>query len=92
MQTVKYNTEVKGSYDAFLRISAYGIKEHYRGFTAVLLRNGPSSVCFFGLREPIRDILPHSATEHQVLAADFFSGAVLGAFLSTFFFPINGTL
>ncbi|OQR90741.1 ATP-dependent RNA helicase, partial [Thraustotheca clavata] len=89
LQTVKYNNEFKGAIDAFYRISLMGIREHYRGCTAILLRNGPSNVVFFGMRESVRDILPETTTPHGTLAADFVSGAVLGAFLSTLFFPLN---
>ncbi|OQR98050.1 Mitochondrial Carrier (MC) Family [Achlya hypogyna] len=89
LQTVKYNNEFKGAIDAFHRISLLGLREHYRGCTAVLLRNGPSNVVFFGLRENVRDILPETTTPNATLAADFVSGAVLGAFLSTLFFPLN---
>ncbi|RQM21819.1 hypothetical protein B5M09_008201 [Aphanomyces astaci] len=64
--------------------------ELYRGVTAILIRNAPSNIIFFGLREPVRDLLPETTSSHAIFAADFVSGAVLGAFLSTLFFPLNG--
>ncbi|KDO26420.1 hypothetical protein SPRG_08223 [Saprolegnia parasitica CBS 223.65] len=42
-----------------------------------------------GLSANVRDFLPETTTPHTTLAADFVSGAVLGAFLSTLFFPLN---
>ncbi|KAF0695739.1 Aste57867_13475 [Aphanomyces stellatus] len=90
LQTTKYNHEFKNATEAFVRIhTTYGVREHYRGLSAILLRNAPSNMIFFGLREPVRDLLPETTTAGATLAADFVSGAVLGAFLSTLFFPLN---
>ncbi|XP_068734984.1 mitochondrial nicotinamide adenine dinucleotide transporter SLC25A51-like [Montipora capricornis] len=67
----------------------YGFREYYRGLTPILMRNGPSNVLFFGLRGPIKSALPETKTAIGNAASNFVSGAVLGACLSTFFFPIN---
>ncbi|KAF0695738.1 Aste57867_13474 [Aphanomyces stellatus] len=90
LQTVKYNHEFTTATDAFVRIHAtHGLRENYRGLTAIVLRNAPSNVLFFGLRDHVRDLLPDTTTAGATLAADFVSGAVLGASLNTLFFPLN---
>ena len=58
--------------------------------SAILLRNGPSNIIFFGCRDPIRSTLPDSLNQFGLLA-DFLSGACLGAFISTIFYPLNTT-
>lgn len=75
-----------------MHINRHGLREHYRGLTAVLLRNGPANMLFFGLRDPIRTFLPSATSSTSKLLNDFFSGALLGAAISTITYPINGTL
>ena len=67
----------------------FGFREYYRGLTPILMRNGPSNVLFFGLRGPIKGILPEANTDLGHAVNDFVSGAVLGAALSTLFYPVN---
>ena len=55
-----------------------------------MLRNGPSNIIFFGGRDHLRSSLPKALDESGLLA-DFVSGACLGAFISTVFYPINTT-
>ena len=55
-----------------------------------MLRNGPSNIIFFYFRDPLRSSLPR-AMDKSGLLADFVSGACLGAFISTVFYPINTT-
>ncbi|VDM15760.1 unnamed protein product [Wuchereria bancrofti] len=65
----------------------------YRGFTVVLLRNGSSNVLFFSLRKPFpssKVLFSHRTPEQLVtFIGDFISGAVLGASISSLFFPLN---
>lgn len=75
--------------DAVKYINKLGLSEHYRGLSAILMRNGPTSVCFFGLREPLREALHVGHTTSELLMSDFICGAMLGACLNTLFFPIN---
>ncbi|RHY40834.1 hypothetical protein DYB34_005477 [Aphanomyces astaci] len=89
LQTTKYNTTFSSAADAVVQVTRRGPRELYRGVTAILIRNAPSNIIFFGLREPVRDLLPETTSSHAIFAADFVSGAVLGAFLSTLFFPLN---
>lgn len=85
-----YNERFSNTYHVFKEIRInYGFREYYRGLTAILLRNGPSNVLFFGLRGKIKEMLPESSTKMGNMANDFVSGAVLGAALSTLFFPVN---
>lgn len=65
-------------------------RELYRGFTAIVLRNGPSNIIFFGLRGPIKSMLPEAPKDSMKNAVnDFISGGLLGACTSTIFYPLN---
>jgi hypothetical protein len=76
-----------------------GLREFYRGGSAILLRNGPANALFFSLRDAAHDALPPApapAGPYGSLSAgawdaarDFFSGAVLGAGISTLLYPLN---
>lgn len=91
LQHRNFTHEFANTVDVARKLYPYGIKEYYRGLTAILLRNGPSNVLFFTLRKPLRELFP-PAKENEALwnmTRDFFSGAMLGAFLSTTFFPLN---
>lgn len=82
--------KVHNTVHAFLKIKKHhNFKEYYRGFTAVLLRNGPSTAMFFLLREPIKASLPDTNSDLGHAIEDFVSGAVLGATISTLAYPLN---
>ena len=87
----KHNAKIANTSHAFRKIwKDYTIKEYYRGFSAVVLRNGPSSAMFFAFRGPIKDSMP-TASNNEILSflEDFLGGALLGAALSTLFYPLN---
>ena len=85
-----HNERFTNTFHAFKVLGKqFGFREYYRGLTPILMRNGPSNVLFFGLRGPIKSALPEARTSIGNAASDFVSGAVLGACLSTFFFPVN---
>lgn len=86
----KWSGQFKNTPHAFVSLSQYGVKEYYRGLTAILMRNGPSNIIFFGFRDPLRNMLPESFERFGFLA-DFLSGACLGAFISTIMYPLNTT-
>lgn len=52
----KYHDRFRNTKHAFEELRQYGVKEYYRGVSTVVLRNGPSSVLFFGLRDPLRKV------------------------------------
>ncbi len=89
LQMEDYHGRLQNTAHAFRVLSRHGIPELYRGLTAVLVRNGPSNVLFLGLRNPIKSTLPQPETEFGETVNAFISGAGLGAFLSTMFFPLN---
>jgi len=87
----KYGSKFRNTIHAFSSLwCQYGPREYYRGLSAILMRNGPSNIIFFGAREQLRSSLP-DALDRLGLLADFLSGACLGAFISTVFYPINTT-
>jgi hypothetical protein len=69
--------------------SNYGFSELYRGLSAICLRNSLSSALFFSFRQPLKATFPVSKTRWENTLYDFISGGLLGAFLSTFFYPFN---
>jgi hypothetical protein len=97
LQNSAYHTEFKNTHGAFQAIRQYGVPEFYRGVSLVVFRNGTSNVLFFTLREPLREIIfktgqkADTPSESQLLTfvANFVSGAILGASISTLFFPVN---
>ena len=89
LQIRDFHDELRNTFHAFRVISGHGIRELYRGASAVLLRNGPSNIIFFGFRDKLKGRLPTPETEVGELFNAFVSGAGLGAFLSTVFFPLN---
>ncbi|TYZ66373.1 hypothetical protein PybrP1_011477 [[Pythium] brassicae (nom. inval.)] len=89
LQTPKFNSEIKGAYDAIVHLNQFGLREHYRGLSAILLRNGPGNILFFGLREPLRQSFPVGDSSSVRMLNDFICGAMLGAVISTVSFPIN---
>ena len=89
LQIRDFHDELKNTFHAFRVISGQGIRELYRGTSAVLLRNGPSNIIFFGFRDKLKECLPTPESEAGELFNAFISGAGLGALLSTMFFPLN---
>lgn len=89
--TPKYQNTFRNTFHAFTTIGTnYGMKEYFRGVSAILYRNGPSTTVFFALRLPIKDALP-SADRNSIknTVNDFISGAMIGAICSTLFYPVN---
>ena len=89
LQVRDYHGKLHNSFHAFREIAPYGMKELYRGASAIVLRNGPSNILFLGLRDPVKRSLPKAHTEFGETVNAFISGAALGAALSTLFFPLN---
>ncbi len=89
MQDRYYHKHYKNTIHAFVELRQHGVGEYYRGMSAILLRNGPSNVMFFLLRGEIKKLLPQSKTGRGDMLRDFISGGVLGASISTVYYPIN---
>nr|XP_054747983.1 mitochondrial nicotinamide adenine dinucleotide transporter SLC25A51-like [Lytechinus pictus] len=89
LQDHRNEHKFKNTHHALRTVYSLGIKECYRGLTAVLLRNGPSNIVFFSLRGKLRSALPEPTTDTGAVVNDFISGAILGAMLSTAWFPVN---
>ncbi|KJH41330.1 hypothetical protein DICVIV_12691 [Dictyocaulus viviparus] len=93
LQTSAYHDHFKNTGQALRALKAYGYHEYYRGVSVVLARNSLSNAIFFTLKGPFKKTvtemcpsIDHAATQ---IIADFVSGAVLGALISTMFFPVN---
>lgn len=69
----------------------YSVSEFYRGLTPILLRNGPSNVSFFLLREAANTyiVIPKTAWAGYTLFKEFLTGACIGALNSALFYPFN---
>lgn len=99
LQHRKYTHVYPTGRQAVAAMWAVGPREFFRGGSAILLRNGPANAMFFTLRDLAHDALPApqaggpwgdavSAGLWEALR-DFFSGAVLGAGISTILYPLN---
>ena len=95
MQDPRYNEMFKNTPTAFRQLYLeHGIREYYRGLSAVLIRNGPSNVIFFFSREHVKKLLPTEWTQRTSWTSgltDFFCGACTGALISTIVYPVNVT-
>lgn len=69
----------------------YSVSEFYRGLTPILLRNGPSNISFFLLREAASSyiMIPPTAWTGYKLFKEFLTGAFIGALNSALFYPCN---
>ncbi|XP_046839253.1 mitochondrial nicotinamide adenine dinucleotide transporter SLC25A51-like [Xenia sp. Carnegie-2017] len=85
----KHNEKYLNTFHIFWELRRFGIKEYYRGLTAVLLRNGPTNAIFFGFRGYIKNALPEAQTSVQNTLQDFVCGALLGATNGTIFYPLS---
>lgn len=85
----KYHDEFKNTMHAFKVLRGYGISEYYRGLVPILLRNGPSNVGFFIIRDEIQCRIPKSDSEVFRTISEFICGAMIGVVLSTIFYPLN---
>ena len=99
LQDGRLNNRYRNTIHVIAELQKYGFKEYYRGFTAVLLRNGPSTFLYFGLKDPLKDAIAgyhsdpnkphHNMMEVLEFLSHFVSGAILGATISTLVFPLN---
>lgn len=89
LQDKHYHKRFQNTTHAIRELRVYGLKEYYRGLSPILMRNGPSNVLFFGLREQVRSIFPETPNILGEVLLNFVSGAVVGGLISTVFYPVN---
>ncbi|KAF7489579.1 Solute carrier family 25 member 51 [Sarcoptes scabiei] len=94
LQDDRLHHRYSNTIDAFKKLRAFGFYEYYRGLSAILLRNGPSNILFFTFRNEIKDRLPQPKnhpkdTVFSSMIKDFVSGSIIGAVISTVFYPLN---
>ncbi|XP_014676123.1 PREDICTED: solute carrier family 25 member 51-like [Priapulus caudatus] len=92
LQDRRYDRRFHGTVHAFRELKGYSMREYWRGVMPILIRNGPSNVVFFGLRQPFKDMMPVVDTIRNPMLyylEHFLSGAILGASISTIFYPVN---
>ncbi|PSN32132.1 hypothetical protein C0J52_11757 [Blattella germanica] len=90
LQHQKYHSHFRNTFHAVQVIGLkYGIKEYYRGLVPILLRNGPSNVFFFVIRDEVNCYLPRYESWWVKTTQQFACGALIGAFTSTVFYPMN---
>lgn len=85
----KYHQQLKNTMHAFKVLRGYGIGEYYRGLVPILLRNGPSNVGFFIIRDEIQCRIVKNENEVLQTATEFICGAMIGVVLSAIFYPFN---
>lgn len=143
LQDRRFHKEYRNTTDALYKLRKFGFAEYYRGLTCVLVRNGPSNILFFGLRDEIKKLMQNwnpknkktlqiqnsqqqqqrqqnidinfnqtanstnsllynlstsssnvskisqTARVKDSVIHDFLSGAILGMFISTLFYPLS---
>jgi hypothetical protein len=90
LQMQQYHSRFRHTWHAFGEITReHGLFELYRGLSAICLRNSLSNVVFFTSRTRIKELLPPAKSELHNSFYDFVSGGLLGALISTFFYPFN---
>lgn len=95
LQHRHFTSRYENMMDAFIKLRSHGLREYYRGMLPILLRNGPANAMYFIFREPVRDMMPvpvgpdGKPSHAWQIGRNFVTGALLGAGISTLFFPLN---
>jgi hypothetical protein len=90
LQVEKFYRSYTNTWHVFQQISAnYGYRELFRGYSAICMRNSLSNVVFFTSRKPLKSLFPTTDNTLKNGFYDFASGGLLGASISTFFYPLN---
>lgn len=86
LQDWRYHDKFKNTSHAFrYLLTNYGVAECYRGLVPIIYRNGLSNLMFFTLRDQSKTLMG----DQESLLTNFVSGAVIGGFTSTVFYPLN---
>jgi len=92
LQMQKFHSSYRHTWHVFEKVTrAHGLKELYRGGTAICMRNSLSNCMFFTLRSPLKKAFPTTENSYENSLYDFLSGGLLGAVISTIFYPLNVT-
>lgn len=75
LQDRTYHKNYKNTLDALIKLRSFGWREYYRGLTCVLVRNGPSNILFFGLRDPIKKYLSGRPATDKITSSSTTSNA-----------------
>ena len=99
LQDSKQHENYRNTTDALRKLNLrYGTSEFFRGTTAIIFRNGTSNVAFFYAKQLSKEHFPvyneiqgssKNGTRYKAICADFLTGAVIGAGVSTLFYPVN---
>ena len=90
LQMQKYHGHYRHTWHVFEAVAKlHGPNELYRGLSAICVRNSCSNALFFTLRTPLKQIFPHTDNKLANSLYDFVNGGLLGAMLSTMFYPLN---
>lgn len=90
LQMQKYHGHYRHTWHVFEAIAkSHGPRELYRGLSAICIRNSFSNALFFTLRNPLKQIFPRTDNKFENSFYDFLNGGLLGALLSTIFYPLN---
>lgn len=89
LQDRHYHERFRNTWHAFGELRAFGVREYWRGLTPILARNGLSNALFFTLRDELGRLAPPTHHWAGKLLTDFACGALVGAFISTVFYPLN---
>ena len=98
LQDSKQHNNYANTADALQKIkSNFGISELYRGMTAITFRNGAGNIVFFYAKEKSKlwnftSTQQGAAKDHigwRVTLNNFLTGSVVGATVSTLFYPMN---
>lgn len=86
LQDWRYHNKFKNTSHAFrYLLTNHGVTECYRGMVPIVYRNSLSNLMFFTLRDQSKVLLG----EQESLLTNFVSGALIGGFTSTVFYPMN---
>lgn len=90
LQMQKYHGHYRHTWHVFEAVAkSHGPRELYRGLSAICMRNSLSNALFFTLRTPLKQMFPRTDNKFENSFYDFINGGLLGAVLSTMFYPLN---
>lgn len=73
LQSRDFGNQFQNTFQTFKGLNG-GIREYYRGLSAVLLRNGPSNILFFAVKENCQNMLTSSDNFTLSLVEHFVTG------------------